>query len=141
MINLYFDAVIVPDIFLVDAYKRSGVTIPIFHIPLGLDLGAFLKAPLKVPKTKGPLIFACLGTGIERKNLKTAIQAFAKPLGNEENALLHINCRIAVPEVRDEIIAEIIKQKCTNIKFTEICLKKDAYLKFFSSVDCLLRDC
>jgi glycosyltransferase involved in cell wall biosynthesis len=43
-----------------------------------------------------------------------------------------------VPEVRDEIIAEIIKQNCSNIKYTEVCLNNDAYLKFFRSVDCLL---
>lgn len=138
MLNLYFDAVIVPDLFLVEVYKNSGVIIPIFHIPLGLDLENFLKMPLKTPKIKGPFVFACLASGIERKNHKTTIQAFAKAFGNDDNVCLHLNCRIAVPEVRNEIIAEIEKQKCKNIKYTEICLKKDAYLKFFSSIDCLL---
>ena len=138
MINLYFDAVIVPDPFLVDAYQKSGVTVPVFCIPLGIDIDAFLKAPLKEPKTKGPLVFASLGSGIERKNHKMAIQAFAKALGNNENARLYVNCRSAEPDVREELINEVIKQNCSNIKYTEVCLRKDAYLKFFSSVDCLL---
>ncbi len=138
MINLYFDAVIVPDPFLVDAYVKSGVLVPVFCIPLGLDMQPFLEAPLKQAKAKGPFIFACLGAAIDRKNHKMAIQAFAKALGNNENACLYINCRNGTKETRQEIINEIIKQKCSNIKYTEICLKKDAYLKFFRSVDCLL---
>jgi len=138
MINLYFDAVIVPDPFLIDAYVKSGVHVPVFCIPLGLDMQPFLAAPLKKAKEKGPLIFACLGSAIDRKNHKMAIQAFAKVLGNNENACLHINCRNGTQETQQEIIDEIAKQKCTNIKYTEICLRKDAYLKFFRSVDCLL---
>jgi glycosyltransferase involved in cell wall biosynthesis len=138
MINLYFDAVIVPDAFLVDAYRNSGVTVPVFHIPLGIDIQDFLQTPLKEPKTKGPLVFACLASGIERKNHKLMIQAFAKALGNNENALLFINCRLTEPATRAEIINEIQEQNCSNIKYTEICFKKDAYLKFFRSVDCLI---
>lgn len=138
MINLYFDAVIVPDPFLIDAYVKSGVSVPVFYIPLGIDIHDFLQAPLKEQKTKGPFIFASLGTAISRKNHKMAIQAFAKVLGNNENAYLYINCREGTPEVRQEIIDEIRKQQCTNIKYTEFRLKKDAYLKLFRSVDCLL---
>jgi glycosyltransferase involved in cell wall biosynthesis len=138
LINLYFDAIIVPDRFLINAYKDSGVTVPIFYIPLGLDLQEFLKKPLKEPKNKGPFVFACLGSGIERKNHILTIQAFAKALGNNKNAHLYINCRFATPEVREAIISEILNQKCNNIYYTELSLKKDAYLKFFSQVDVLL---
>ena len=138
MINLYFDAVIVPDPFLVDAYRKSGVSVPVFHIPLGLDMRPFLEAPMKEQKKEGPFIFASLGTAIDRKNHKMAIQAFAKAFGNNENACLYINCREGTKEVKKEIINEIVKQKCNNIKYTELRLKKDAYLKFFRSIDCLL---
>ncbi len=138
MINLYFDAVIVPDPFLVDAYKNSGVTVPIFHIPLGLDLNRFLTTPLKEEKKEGPFVFAALCSGIERKNLITTIRAFAKALGNDKRARLHINCRTADQEVRDAIFTEITELGCSNICYTEFRLKQDAYLKFFRSVDCLL---
>ena len=138
MINLYFDAVIVPDPFLVDAYKNSGVTVPVFYIPLGLDLKRFLTTPLKEEKKEGPFVFAALCSGIERKNLITTIRAFAKALGNDERARLHINCRTADPEVRDAIFTEITELGCSNICYTEFSLKQDAYLKFFRSVDCLL---
>jgi glycosyltransferase involved in cell wall biosynthesis len=138
MINLYFDAVIVPDQFLVDAYVKSGVTVPVFHIPLGLDMRPFLEVPLKKAKNKGPFIFASLGTAIDRKNHVMAIQAFAKVFGNNENARLYINCREGTKDVKKEIMDAIVKQKCNNIKYTELRLKKDAYLKFFRTVDCLL---
>ena len=138
MMNLYFDAIIVPDLFLVDAYVKAGITVPIFHIPPGIDVGDFLRTPLKQPKTKGPLIFASLGDGNTQENHKMVIQTFAKALGNIENAKLYVNCQSPLPWVRDEIINEVIKQNCNNIRYTEVCLKKDAYLKFLNSVDCLL---
>jgi glycosyltransferase involved in cell wall biosynthesis len=138
MINLYFDAVIVPDPFLIDAYVKSGVHVPVFYIPLGVDIHNFLQAPLKQKKAKGPFVFASLGTAIDRKNHIMAIQAFAKVFGNNENACLYINCRNGTSETRQAIVEEIRKQNCSNIKYTELCLKKDAYLKFFRSVDCLL---
>ncbi|NNM43780.1 MAG: hypothetical protein HKM07_05505, partial [Chlamydiae bacterium] len=34
ILNTYFDAVAVPDEFLVDVYKNSGVSIPIYIVPL-----------------------------------------------------------------------------------------------------------
>ncbi len=138
MMNLYFDAVIVPDPFLVDVYKNSGVTLPVFYIPLGLDLKELLKAPLKEEKKEGPFIFAALSSGLERKNLVTTIKAFAKALGNNPGARLYINCRFADPDVREAILSEIQKQGCSNISYTEFQLKKDAYVKFLKSVDCLL---
>ena len=48
MMNLYFDAVIVPDPFLVEVYQNSGVTIPVFCIPLAIDMESLLKSPLKM---------------------------------------------------------------------------------------------
>lgn len=138
MLNLYFDAVIVPDPFLVDVYVNSGVTIPVFHIPLGIDIRDFLQAPLKTSKTKGPFVFASLGKAEDRKNHVMAIQAFAKVLGNNPNAILYVNCRAGEQEFKEELRREVLSLNCNNIKFTDVCLRKDAYLKFFSSVDCLV---
>jgi glycosyltransferase involved in cell wall biosynthesis len=41
-------------------------------------------------------------------------------------------------KVREAILSEIQKQGCSNISYTEFQLKKDAYVKFLKSVDCLL---
>jgi glycosyltransferase involved in cell wall biosynthesis len=134
-LNLYYDAVAVPDPFLIEAYKESGVRIPIFELPLGLDLDSFLKRPLK--KERNPvMLFGNLSTSLDRKNQVTLIRAFAKALGNVKDAALHINCRGGDKETRAQIVDEILAQGCDNIYFTEIKLRNDAYLKFFETLDC-----
>ena len=134
-LNLYYDAVAVPDIFLVDAYKKSGVKIPVFVVPLALDLSPFLKNPLK--KERNPvMLFGNLSSAIDRKNQVTLIKAFAKVLGNVEDAALYINCRSGTEIVKAEIIDEIVKQNCSNIYFTELKLRNDAYLEVFQGLDC-----
>lgn len=134
-LNLYYDAVAVPDSFLVETYIKSGVQIPIFEIPLGVDLQKFLKTPLK--KERNPvMVFANFSSALDRKNQLLLVQAFAKALGNVEDAVLQINSRGGDEEIRDEIINEIIRSNCSNIRFTEFKLRKDAYIKLFQSVDC-----
>jgi glycosyltransferase involved in cell wall biosynthesis len=134
-LNLYYDAVAVPDAFLVDAYKSSGVKIPVFELPLGLNLQPYLKQPLK--KGRNPvMLFSNLSTAIDRKNHVTLIQAFAKALGNVEDAVLHINARGVDQATKAAIEKEIVKQNCSNIHYTEIRLRNDAYLEFFKTIDC-----
>ncbi len=134
-LNLYYDAVAVPDPFLIEAYEKSGVQIPVFEIPLGVDLQPFLKAPLK--KERNPvMVFANFSSALDRKNQLLLVQAFAKALGNVEDAVLQINSRGGDEDIRDEIINEIIRSNCSNIRFTEFKLRKDAYVKLFQSVDC-----
>ena len=134
-LNLYFDAVVVPDQFLIEAYRESGVTIPIFEIPLGIDLKKFMEKPLK-QKAKYPMIFGNLSSCYNRKNHVLLIRAFARALGNNDNAVLRINCREGDEETIQEVKDEILKQGCSNIYFTQIRFKNDAYLKFFQSIDC-----
>jgi glycosyltransferase involved in cell wall biosynthesis len=138
ILNLYFDAVIVPDEFLVKAYQRSGVEIPIFFIPLGLDLSSFAEVPLKKRISNKPFVFASLGTCIERKNHLTMVKAFAKAFGNRDDVLYHINCRAADPTTRRELFQEILNLGCKNIRYTENCLNSREYAQFFQRIDCLL---
>jgi glycosyltransferase involved in cell wall biosynthesis len=134
-LNLYYDAVVVPDEFLVEAYRKSGVELPIFVVPLGLDIDGLLKAPIKSARNK-QMVFANLSSCLDRKNQITLIRAFAKVLGNKEDAILRINCRNGDMATREAIIEEIKNQDCSNIHFTEFTLKKDAYEKLLQSVDC-----
>jgi len=136
MLNLYFDGVIVPDPFLVEAYRDSGVTIPIFYVPLAVDLKDFINRPLKKKKEKGPMVFANLSTAIERKNQALLIKAFAKALGNNPNAALVINSRYNDITTRNKIMDTLAECKCSNIFYSDIVLRKDAYLKLFENIDC-----
>ncbi|MBI3901249.1 MAG: glycosyltransferase family 4 protein, partial [Chlamydiia bacterium] len=134
-LNVYYDAVAVPDPFLVDVYKASGVRIPIFELPLGVNLQPFLNTPFK--KHHGtPMVFANFSSTIDRKNQLTLVRAFAKALGNVDDAVLHLNSRGGDPKVREELVQEIAKLSCSNIRFTEFSLRRDAYTKLFQDVDC-----
>ncbi|NDE82355.1 MAG: glycosyltransferase family 1 protein [Chlamydiia bacterium] len=135
VLNTYYDAVVVPDPFLVQAYRESGVQIPIFQIPLGLDLQNFLKSPLKV-KRNNPMVFANLSAADSRKNHVLLIRAFAQALGNNPSAILKINCRRGSKETIASIREELARQNCTNIEFTLESLSKESYLEFFKGIDC-----
>jgi len=132
-LNLYFDAVIVPDPFLIDAYKNSGVTLPIFHIPLAIDIDNFLQKPIKEKKENKPIVFANLSAAINRKNQVKLIQSFAKALGNNPKAVLLINSRDVFEETKSDIKNAIKESGCSNIHFSNFKLKGDAYLHFFEN--------
>ncbi len=136
-VNRFYDAIAVPDEFLVEVFQKSGVRIPIFRLPLGLDLESFLSHPLK--QNRNPkMVFANLSSATDRKNHVMLIRAFAKALGNKSDALLLINSRYGDIETQNAIAKEIELSKCSNIQFTRVALKKDAYLKLFKSIDCYI---
>lgn len=135
LLNTYFDAVAVPDVFLIEVYRNSGVDIPIFEVPLGLDLSPFLNAPLKT-KIKSPKIFANFGTCIPRKNHLTLVKAFSKAFGNSKDVRLIINSRYCHKETKNAVSKYIADSNCKNIIFSTLCLEKSAYLSLFQTVDC-----
>ncbi len=92
ILNSNFDAAVVPDPFLVDAYKNSGVKIPVFVLPLGLYLDDFLKLPLKKERNK---IFVVLDLAAyqERKNQMLLLESFAEVFGDNPMVKLKMNGR------------------------------------------------
>ncbi|MGE5195964.1 MAG: glycosyltransferase [Anaerolineae bacterium] len=137
ILNTYFDAVAVPDKFLIDIYKNCGVTIPIFTLPLGLNIDPLLKMPLK--RSRGhPMTFANFSVCDDRKNQLTLVRAFVKAFGkNNQNVRLLINCRRSDDKkIAEAIRREIEEEGLYNVIFSELCLEKDAYLKLFQTVDC-----
>lgn len=135
ILNLYFDAVAVPDKFLIDVYKNSGVTIPIFELPLGLELDTFLNQPLK-SKPHYPLVFGNLSACLDRKNQITLVRAFAKAFGNNPNVSLLINSRSGEPEAIRELTKEILDLSLDNVRFTQFSLTPKQYLETFQNIDC-----
>ena len=134
-LNHYFDAIAVPDKFLIDSYKNSGVTIPIFELPLGLNLDKFLQAPLK-SKKKSPLVFANLSSAIVRKNHLKLIRAFHEAFGNSTDVQLKLNCRCGERECIEAIKKELENLGSANIEFTEICMGQNLYFNTFQTIDC-----
>jgi len=135
ILNTYFDAVAVPDKFLVNIYKNCGVNVPIFVLPLGLELDNFLSAPLKT-KANTPFVFANLSTCIDRKNHLMLLQAFAKAFGDNPHVFLKINARYGDENLIQTMYEEIENLNLNNVQFTRLPLDKEAYLKMFLGVDC-----
>lgn len=134
-LNNYFDAVIVPDPFHVEIYKQNGVVIPIFVLPLGLDLSRFLKKPLKT-KCGKPFTFASLGAGISRKNIVKSIEAFSRVFKNREDINFLIHCRYALPEIERDIREYITTHGLKNVSYTCKRLRNSEYIELFQSIDC-----
>ncbi len=135
ILNSYFDAVAVPDHFLVEAYKRSGIEIPVFELPLGLYLDQFFQEPLK-QNPHDVMVFGNLGSCIERKNHLLLVKAFAEAFGNRDDVSLRINYRYGDEPVIKSIKEEISKRGLQNVHFTSLALDNTAYLRFFKSIDC-----
>ena len=134
-LNTYFDAVAVPDKFLIEVYKNSGVTIPIFELPLGLNLEQFLNTPLKAEQ-RSPLIFANLSSIVSRKNQLKLVRAFHKAFGNSPDVKLRLNGRSGDPQYVEAIKNEIRTLGLTNIEFTQMEMEKELYFKTFQTIDC-----
>ena len=134
ILNEYFDLAAVPDPFLIEVYRSSGVQIPVFYLPLGRDLSLFLNVPLKTQQGS-PFTFTCLSSGIERKNLTTLIRAFHKAFGNRSDVRLLLNCRPAF-HFNAKISSEIEKTGADNIILTRSTLDNAAYLDLLKSTDC-----
>ncbi len=163
--NEYFDKVVVPDDFLVEVYKKSGVIIPVIVAPMGLYLKPFfLKKHNKYLKGQKPFVFSCVATRHVRKNIKKLIQAFAAVFGNNTDYLLKIQLKPGVIDfvsevnafshylfnendqnleksadlpVQEEFIEDVIRElKVNNIQlFTDV-MNEQEYVDFIASSDC-----
>lgn len=135
ILNKHFDAAVVPSKFLIDTFHNSGVNIPVFELPLGLNLDCFLQEPLK-REAGTPFTFGNLSVCSERKNQVQLIRAFAKAFGNDPTVRLRINCRYGEKEVSAAITHEIAKLNLDNVIFTQFSLSPDEYLELFKTIDC-----
>ncbi len=134
ILNLYFDAVAVPDPFLIKVYQDSGVALPIFVVPLAIDLSPFLKEPLKTAANT-PFTFANLSTCVDRKNQLTLLRAFAQAFGNSPEVKLLIHARASYNNLDAILREEIQKLGLSNVDFNISPLPAKEYLALFRTVD------
>lgn len=136
ILNTYFDAVAVPDEFLVDVYKNSGVNIPIYVVPLTIDLSPLLSQEIK-SKINTPFVFANFSCCEKRKNQLLLVRAFAKAFGDQRDVILRINYRSGNPDTIAKLKKEVTKLGLSNIEFMymEESNSQD-YIANFSNIDC-----
>lgn len=134
-LNLHFDAVIVPDKYHVDVYKNSGVNIPIFVLPLGLNLKPFLEDPIKT-QAHSPFVFANFSTCISRKNHKALIDAFHVAFDNNPNVVLWINSKYSQEGLFNQLKTYVEAMGASNIVLTNNCYNAIEYKENFHKIDC-----
>lgn len=135
ILNHYFDAVAVPNLFLANVYQKSGVKIPIFELSVPMKLQPFFKQPLK-EKPHLPFVFASMGPCENRSNHLVLIRAFAKAFGNNKDVCLKINASHSDSLLRQFLQWEIDRLGLENVSYTELSHSFDSYLDFFNSIDC-----
>lgn len=133
-LNTYFDAVAVPDEFLVKAYQDSGVKIPIFILPLGLEIDAFLQQPIKTSPNK-PFCFINTSSMIPRKNHEGLIQAFYQAFGDSPDVQLVLNYRYAAGDALEKVTKLIQSLNAKNILLNNATLNNSQYLQLLSKGD------
>jgi glycosyltransferase involved in cell wall biosynthesis len=137
IINNYFDVACVPDPFLEKVYKDSGVTTPVFTLPLGLNLKPFLNEPIK--KTYHDVFrFACMGSVDDRKNQRKLILAFDKAFKDNPEVELVIHARRADEDYEKAIKGLIEDLNNNSISYQQDCLDNSDYREFFKTLDMLV---
>jgi glycosyltransferase involved in cell wall biosynthesis len=109
------EAVIVPSKWCYDVFKASGVTRPLFHVPLGVDTEIFRYQPMS---QDGPTVFAVAGRtkhGRERKGLDAAIRSWKAAFPYDKNVRLLVKCHDDddLPDTSDERI-EVTRKHFTS---------------------------
>ncbi len=138
IINNKFDALVVPDKFLVSVFEKAGVEIPIFVLPCGLYLQKLLEQPLK-KRAHTPFTFGLSAGFYERKNHLLLLKAFAEEFSNNPGVRLIMHGRVTGhPQERETVkkIQELINRlKLTNVKCIFKSLSEAEYIDLLKSID------
>lgn len=135
ILNEHFDAVAVPDKFLINVYRNSGVNIPIFELPLGIYLNEFLQIQTK-NKPNEIFTFGCLSSIDNRKNQKKLVEAFYKAFGRSQKVKLVLNGRIGQKKYINDLRDYIKRKKLNNIQIYCKTLSWPDYIQLMASFDC-----
>lgn len=135
ILNTRFDGVIVPDEYWIEIYKKSGVTIPVFVLPCGLDLDGLLAKPLPT-KPHSPFAFGFSGAFWERKNHIKVLQAFAQEFGNDPRVSLKLHGRGGYSSIINQLFEIRKNYNLSNVQIITDGLNPQQFDDFMISLDC-----
>ncbi len=133
ILNTYYDMAVVPDPYLVNVYKNSGVKIPIFVVPLGIIIENLLERPIKT-KVNDPFVFGMSAGFWSRKGHIDVLKAFAKSFGNNSKFKLRLHGRFG--PYRAEVEKAVIQSNLNNVELLISPLSPIDYDDFMDSIDC-----
>lgn len=134
ILNTRFDGVIVPDEYWVEVYKKSGVTIPIFVLPCGLDLDGLLAKDLP-EKPHDQFTIGFSGAFWERKNHIKVLLAFAQEFGNNPKIQLKLHGRGGYPAIINQLFEIKKNYNLSNVQIITDALNPKQFEDFMTSLD------
>jgi hypothetical protein len=134
LLNSNFDAVITPSKWGKKMIEHSNVSLPVFHVPLFLDLSIF--DPSSLPKNfKNKFRFGSVASFSHRKNVKQLVKCFIDCFGNSNDIELVIHSPLNFGVVYNEVL-DIIKQRnVSNIIISHENLSEHDYVALMDSFD------
>lgn len=133
ILNKQFDAVLTHDDYFANAFRTSGVTIPVFVLPLPVYLDELFALPRKnTPST--PFTFGSIAENWPRKNLPLLIQGFDLAFHNNDKVRLLIHSKKGLE--RDQLQKIIDETGSNNIALTIDVKNWHDYVQLFSTFDC-----
>ncbi len=136
-LNNLFDGAIVPDPWLIDVLKQSGVKIPIFVLPEICFLEDFLKEPLQ-EMPHNPFVFGISALFNTNKNYALLLEAFAAEFKNSHDVILKIHSKFHKNKLHSKLwtkiknlgLKNVVVNKKSNLHWNE-------YVKnHMSAIDC-----
>lgn len=138
ILNEQFDVLLVPDPFLFEVYRDSGVTKPIYCIPTGLNLEPFLELDDKERDTDEPFVFGCASNDVCRKNLKKLLDAFIKRYGNNPNYQFKLQTKFVFNEDTESLEEYVERLGVTNVFVNADIISDEEYVDFIAGLDCYI---
>ena len=138
LLNEQFDAVVVPDPYLVAVYKNSGVVKPIFCIPQGILVKDYCTkdyAHHTYEEKGAPFTFGVSARNYPHKNLVKLMEAFHEEFGNDEQFRLCVHAKDDL-HLNDGLAEYVADVNAKNIIVTSDVLSRSDYIAFINSLDC-----
>ncbi len=133
ILNKYYDILLVPDKWLVNVYKSSGVNIPIFVLPLGIIIK---EDWLSKSHSKNEIFtFGMTGGFWERKNHIKTMQAFLEAFRGNDKVKLKIHGRFG-PYKNNVLQAYQNLGSPDNIEIISQSLNTEDYSSLMENIDC-----
>lgn len=127
-INRRCDGVIVCAPELVDIYRRSGVTVPVHFVPLGIDYG---QIPPLLPRTEPTHTYLTYSLGDARKGAELAMFAFKSLFGDKPDYRLKVKIKKAkgtwLQGCRDAQI-ELVEGETSEFDWYTMLQQADAFI-------------
>ena len=135
ILNSYYDIVVVPDKWLIDVYKKSGVIKPIFVLPLGIIIDNLLNKPLK-SKINNTFTFGLSASFHGRKNHIKVLNSFKKIFGNDPKFQLNLHGRFG--PIENQVKNAVTESNLKNVKLYCGAMSPQQYDSFMENIDCYI---